>query len=116
MGNVTINLPKPHYEFICNMLLYSASQFQRDAEDTNVCRENRARYLERAVQVDQARDMLENAAKQQKEARMYGCGQCLADPRVVSKDGTHRLCVKCQCEVTTAECARLRGVPPEDKE
>lgn len=116
MGNVTINLPKPHYEFICDMLLYSASQFQRDAEDTNVCRENRARYLERAVQVDQARDMLENAAKQQKEARVYGCEQCLADPRVVSKDGTHRLCVKCQCEVTTAECARLRGVPPEDKE
>ena len=113
MANVTINLPKQHYEFIRDMLLYSASRFRQDAEDPHVCRDNRDRYLERAVQVDQAKDMLEKAAKQQLDAKTYGCEQCLADPRVVSKDGKHRLCVKCQCEVTTAECARIRGVPPE---
>lgn len=47
---------------------------------------------------------------------MHTCTKCLADPRVVSKDGTHRQCVRVLGEVTAGECAMLRAKYPEEEE
>lgn len=47
---------------------------------------------------------------------MYACGKCRADPRVVSRDGTHRQCVRVLGEVTAEECGRIRAKYPEEEE
>lgn len=41
---------------------------------------------------------------------MYTCEDCLKDPRVLSKDGTHRLCARTLGEVTIAECEEIRAM------
>ena len=40
---------------------------------------------------------------------MYTYEDCLKDLRVLSKDGTHRLCARILGEVTFAECEEIRA-------